>query len=86
MPLESILKRVINEPGKRSECSVYISIVLAYMEKQNWVEARIFLKLAYQTWKIYEEQLVLRLIEDILESENVRESLLLLASIKWESE
>ncbi len=85
MPLVNILKRVIYEKGRRSDCSIYISISLAYMEKQDWIEARIFLKLAQQTRESYEEQVSIELIKSVLQSENVKDSMLLLASIKEES-
>lgn len=55
MSLEYILKRVIREKGSRSDCGIYLSISLAYMEKENWIEASIFLKLARQAKESYEE-------------------------------
>lgn len=83
MPLESnLVRRVIEEQGRRSDCSIYISIILAYMEEQKWEDARMFLKLAYQTRESYEEQVSLRFIGTILQSENVEESKLLLTAIK----
>lgn len=83
MPLESnLIRRVIEEQGRRSDCSIYISIILAHMEEQKWEDARMFLKLAYQTRESYEEQVSLRFIGTILKSENLEESKLLLTAIK----
>lgn len=83
MPLESnLVRRIIHEQGRRSDCSIYISIILAYMEEQNWIDALRFFKLAHRTIESYEEQVVLRFIGSILQSENVEESKVLLEAIK----
>lgn len=84
MSLEYILKRVIREKGSRSDCSIYLSISLAYMEKENWIEAGIFLKLARQTKESYEEQVVVELIDGVLKTESTEASMRLLESIKDE--
>lgn len=84
MSLEYILKRVIREKSSRSDCSIYLSISLAYMEKENWIEAGIFLKLARQTKESYEEQVAVELIDGVLKTESTEASMRLLESIKDE--
>lgn len=86
MSLQRIVKCVINEPGRRSECSVYISIILAHIEKQNWIEARNFFKLACETIERYEEYITLRSIAPVLRNENIKACLCLLDCIKEEKE
>ncbi len=80
--IESILKKLINEPLGRNQCSVYLSVCIAYIEMQKWEEARHFLIRTKALMTDYEEQVAIHVLETIIMGESVADSINLLAYLK----
>lgn len=70
--MKDYIRSIIMEKGIRSTFSIYISIILAYLEEYKWQDARRFMRILKGEPLEYEQKLVYYYLNELLLSKDKR--------------